>query len=479
MMHTPTFPCPWCGAPVTGSAPGATFACPYCQAKVTAPYPGAHAQGPTSLRPSVPPAQQSPTSGGSAAAGPFTAGVDDLCLAHDARSGFTLVGAYAPDGQPPRLRAWSLQQKRQQWESQQGLAWVANVGGAAMNAAGPNVYVANARSLLALSLATGDKRWAAQLPDKVARGGDGRACVVDAFAPEGRGAVVVRTVDNVLAAFDRDTGQPLWSRPYKGDFSLAPVEGLGVVTARHNFPYVRFDIFNPGYPNLIASLGADQHWSCDFDRSDVVGRTLLCHVEDFGPDDDQDGVMLVDAPTGRVHFFMQVEDLAGDVRGAVMGNIVFCAVNDGEGMWVGPQGRVVGSPVPSHAIASLCAGGPSLFVLLKKAQGTPVRRLVGLDPISLAFRFDCGEQGAEPSDDWEEQIATNGFVVVVVATPEDDLDGAELRAYDTTTGRLAWRRPARGWRRHHFQGGWLVSVTRAGLEILDPRSGQPTAAYPA
>jgi hypothetical protein len=147
-------------------------------------------------------------------------------------------------------------------------------------------------------------------------------------------------------------------------------------------------------------------------------------------------------------------------------------------MWVGPTGRIVPAPVPNHAIASLCAGGPTLFVLLKKAQGTPVRRLVGLDPTSLGFRFDCGEQGGEPDDDWEKQIATNGYLVVLVATPNDDLSDAELRAYDTTTGRLVWRRAAPQWERHYFQGPALVSVMSERLEILDPRSGQPTASYP-
>src|SRR5262249_26830968 len=162
-------------------------------------------------------------------------------------------------------------------------------------------------------------------------------------------------------------------------------------------------------------------------RSDVIGRSLLCQVEDYGPEDDEDGVMLVDGPTGQQHFFSQVENLAGDVPGTVMGNIAFSAVDDGAGIWMGPQGRPPRpAPVPNRHVAAFVAAGPTLFILLKKAQGTPVRRLVGLDPIHMGFRFDCGEQGSEPDDNWERQVQTNGYIAVVVATPNDDENECEL-----------------------------------------------------
>jgi hypothetical protein len=42
---------------------------------------------------------------------------------------------------------------------------------------------------------------------------------------------------------------------------------------------------------------------------------------------------------------------------------------------------------------------------------------------------------------------------------------------------MVWRRPVGEWLSHDFRGGWLVSTSRDKLEVLDPRNGQPVAAY--
>jgi hypothetical protein len=121
------------------------------------------------------------------------------------------------------------------------------------------------------------------------------------------------------------------------------------------------------------------------------------------------------------------------------------------------------------------AAGPTLAMILKKAHGTPVRRIVGIDPHSLAFRFDAGEAGTEPDDDWDRQIASDGYTVVFVATPNDDTNACELRSLDTTTGRMLWSKPVGRWVSHRFIGGHLIVRSDEKIEVLAPANGQVIA----
>jgi hypothetical protein len=131
--------------------------------------------------------------------------------------------------------------------------------------------------------------------------------------------------------------------------------------------------------------------------------------------------------------------------------------------------------VPNHAVVAFCAAGPTLALLLKKAHGTPVRRIVGIDPATLAFRFDAGEAGTEPEDEWDRQIASDGWSLVFVASTEDDRHRCELRSVDTTTGRTLWSRPVGTWRAHAFVGGHLVAWSDERIEVLSPANGQVVA----
>jgi outer membrane protein assembly factor BamB len=465
-VNSPTFPCPFCGAPITGGAAGSAFACPYCQARVVAP--GA-SSGPGPM--AGPPAARAPE-------GPLTAGASESALGFDPRVGFVMVGAHAPYGEPPRLRAWDMGGRRVLWEALGGQSWVADVSASGLRVLGQNVYVAHKRQLLALDLATGARRWGLPLPD-AADGSDdagGGLAVADPFAREGRGAILVRAIDNGLHAFDRDSGQVLWARSF-GDksFELEAIEGAGVCLVRHGFPYVKVDIINPAYAQPIASLGHD-HWSTDLGRARPAGggRTVATVVDDFGSGGDDDGLLVFDAVTGAQHAFDRKDDLEEDIVAIAMGPRVFAAAR--EGLYVGPRGRVVPSPVPNHTVVSFAAAGPTLALLLRKAHGTPVRRVVGLDPATLAFRFDAGEAGTEPDEPWEGQLASDGWSLVFVSTPTDDRSACELRSVDTTTGRMLWSRPVGTWRSHRFLAGHLVVWSDERIEVLSPSNGQVVAA---
>ncbi|MBX3264351.1 MAG: PQQ-binding-like beta-propeller repeat protein [Labilithrix sp.] len=465
-----TFHCPFCGAPIAGAAPGVTFACPYCQAKVMAPHAG-HAAGASSGR---------GWDGGVSQAeprGPFTCGVDGVAVTVDPELGFVAVGVNAPHGQPPCLRAWDVRGKRALWEALQGQGWLEQVGRSSLAIRGRSVYVANKRQLSCLDLASGSRKWTASLSDVPDSEDDGLS-IADPFpqGPGRRGAILVPTLDHCLFAFDRDTGQPLWQRSF-GDtiVYVQVVHDLGACVVRYGLPYTKVEIVNPAFAQPVASLGHD-HWSTDLGLAKVSGRTVLTAAEDMGPDGDDDGLLCFDAVTGRVHFFDRVDDLeSDDVAACAMGARAFAVTSDGEGMYVGPRGRVVPPPIPNHSIAAFFPAGPTLALLLRKSRGTPVRRVVGIDPHTLAFRFDAGEAGTEPDDDAEGQLATDGYTLVFVATPTDELDEAELRSVDTSTGRMLWSRPVGAWRAHRFIHGQLVVWTAAKIEVLSPPNGQVLA----
>jgi hypothetical protein len=417
--------------------------------------------------------------GRAAVGGPFGDDVDSVVIAFDPQIGFVGVGPFGPHGEPPRLRAWELVQKRVLWEALQGQAWVSELTRASVKVIGRNVYVAHKRQLLAFDLLTGNRKWGSPLSDAVDGSEDeaGGLAVVDPFPPLGRGAILVRTVDNGLFAFDRDSGQPLWQKSY-GDksFELTAVEGLGACLVRYGAPYVKIDVVNPAFPQPVASLGHED-WSTDLGRCRLAGRTVVTVVDDFGSEGDTDGLLAFDAVTGAVHFFEAVEDLdEDDIVPCSMGARIFAAIDDGRGIYVGPRGRAIPVPVPNHVVAAFCNAGPTLAILLKKAQGTEVRRIIGIDPATLAFRFDVGEAGTEPDDDFSHQLASDGWSLVFVATPDDDRERCELRSVDTTTGRLRWSRPIGCWRAHAFLGGHLVAWADGLIEVLAPANGQVVAA---
>ena len=304
--------------------------------------------------------------------------------------------------------------------------------------------------------------------------------VIDPFPAEGRGAVIVLTVDHRLSAFDRDTGHPLWQRPFEGTREkLRAIHGQSVI-ASYVSETSSLEILNPGYTAPVATLGKPDGF--DVRAITVDANMIVAKVDKkIDDDDEEEGVAVIDPHSGRVVGYEKTKDLGGgasfDESIAVIGwGRSFAMVDDGKSLQTG--GRRVPAPLQDHKAVALKIGGPTLFVMLEKTKGTSIRRLVGLDPQTLAMRFDLGELGTEPDDNPHEQLKTDGYSLVYVASPKDDEDDCELRACDTTSGKLLWRRPVGEWFGHSFLGGYLVYFSRREMGILRPDNGAVLASYP-
>ena len=441
--------CRFCGAPVTGTE----TQCRYCHAKLAPPSSSSGYGGG---------GDDDDDDGGSSSVLDNTPEV-----AFDPQIGFVAIAGFAPGGEPARIRAWDLKGNRALWESQQGQKWVEEISDDEIWVHGRSVYIAKKRQLVVLDLLTGAQRWVASLSDTPVD-------VADPFPPVGRGAVLVTTSDHRLFSFDRDSGQPLWNRGFEQSIELQPVVGQCTCLLRIAGSYVKAEIINPAYPQPIARFG-DDHWSTDLGLCRVAGRSVVTVAEDMGSEGDDDGILGFDAVTGQRHFFDRVEDLeTGDLAPCAMGPRVFAATDDLDGIYVGPHGRVMPVPIPHHEVVAFSAAGPTLVMLLKKTHGSGIRRIIGIDPHTMAFRFDAGEAGEEPSDDWERQIATDGYSLVYVAT--DDDENWELRSVDTTSGRRLWtHRLTNQWLDHRFVGGHVVVRTYDGVEVLASANGQRIA----
>jgi outer membrane protein assembly factor BamB len=391
--------------------------------------------------------------------------------------GWLFVGPHTPDGQPPRLRAIDASQNQVLWETLQGQSWVANVTAGGMTTSANNLYVASNRGLVALDISTGSRKWGMQLSDNVAEreGPLGRtAAVYDPFPPQGRGAILVMTIDHTIYSLDRDTGQVLWST--QKECELTSLDGHGAVVASYGFPYVKADIFNPAYAQPVATVrGSD--WSADIGTVHTAGPMMLLATDDFPGDGDQ-GAAVVDATNGRLVFYEPVEDLCEDVVPAAMAQRVFFAADDGRKLYVGPGSMLIPSPAQNFGVVGILAAGPTLVLLLRKLSGSSVRRVVGIDPVTLQFRFDCGELGTEPDDDFPKQLQTDGYSCVFVASPNDNSSDCELRSVDTTSGRTLWTRKVGEWHAHTFVQGHVVVRTRDHIEVLEAPTGKPVAKFP-
>ncbi len=500
MTDSPSFACPWCGGIISHQQQGATFACPYCKAKVTAPYTGEApvvegGEGGAGARIQLGPNVQingniQPTAGGGfvitrkrVEGELFSNDAGELAIGYDPAIGYALIGSHAPNGQPPRLRAVDLVNKRVAWEALLGQTWIEELSGDAIGVHGRNVYIANNRSLVVLDLFTGVQRWATQLSDKVETTWDRNEfrgpAVIDPFPAEGRGAVLVLTIDHQLSAFDRDTGHPLWQRSFEGSRErLRAIHGRSVI-AGYVSDTNTLEILNPGYAAPVATLGAREGF--DVRGMTVEAGMIVAKVDKkIGDDEEEQGVAVIDPSSGRVVGYEKTPDLGGgasfDESIAVIGwGRSFAMVDDGAHIQTG--GRRVAAPLQDYKAVALEIGGPTLFVMLEKTKGTSVRRLVGLDPETLAMRFDLGELGTEPDDDHADQLQTDGYCLVYVAS-KDDEDDCELRACDTTSGKLLWRRAVGEWFGHAFLGGYLVYFSRREMGILRPDNGVVLASYP-
>jgi len=390
-------------------------------------------------------------------------------MTFDPRAGFALLGAYAPDGEQPRLRAYDVYGKRVAWDAFTGDAGVAELDYESIAVRNGNVYVGVGRSLRVLDLFTGQQKWGAEMPDTLAhdmgpfaiRG----ARVVDPAPPGARGPVWVVAIDDTIAAFDRDTGQQLWRETRENmPRRIHPFEsGLVLLDYRHTVEMV-----DPATRAILDTVGPR------VERLDLEGRYGVLQVERWGWRE-RDGILVHDFLAKKEALFEAVENAEDDVQTVTGQGRVFCALENGAKLFAAPRGKPV-ELVPGMHIKSLVMCGPTLMVMLRKQHGTSYRRVLGVDPQTLAVRFDLGEWSKEPDDYWEWQICSNGHVAVVVNSPTGNDSDCELLAVDPA-GRILWRLPVKRWKTHYFLGGHLVVTSSMGWQIVRPDTGQAIATY--
>jgi hypothetical protein len=459
MGVSPTFPCPTCGAPISGP-PGEVFACPFCHSNVVAP------------------GLPDPT----APHGLFTSGIHSLSLACDPQIGVVLAGPHLPAKGKPCIRAYDLYNQRVGWESLVGSDWISD--DTTTTVLGSSVYVLDRRRLVALDLKTGTQKWTASLP--AAAGwlpAELRQSVYDFAPPEGPGVVFVATVDRSLAAFERVTGAPLWTRRYEpldeywGEATplVRRIEqsGGGVAHDRRVA-----EIIAPTGATVVTIRGATP--DAMLYRCDVHGHHAILQVASWATRGDS-GMVVCDISDPRPQFFAMPRPFL-KCNSAWMGDRAYVVTDIGA--MLRTRGNVaVPPPVVGCQYMALVPAGGVLLALLWNSDVAPyVRRLAWLDPSTLAERFegtDLGSVGGDSGDGWARHVVTDGRIVIAVASPEDDVERCELRAFDAATSRPLWKRPIGEWRRHGFSGGYVVVRTTSGFSVLRPNDGEPITTYAA
>ena len=452
--------------PIPGVVAGAPF-CPYCGASKGAPQQvvgGAQVQARVEAIRLARSGQQA-----AKAARPFSTSFPGLCFTFDPRAGYALIGAYAPDGQPPRLRAYDLMGGRVAWEAFTGDEGVLELDYESITVRAGNVYVGVGRSFRVVDLFTGQQKWGAELPDALAYDGghftERGPRVIDPVQPGMRGPVWVIAVDKTVAAFDRDTGQPCGARSSRTRRAGSTRSSPGCCSpsaATSSSSWI------PSNRHVIERVGPR------VERLDIEGRQGIMQVDRFGWRD-REGILVHDFVARKELLFEGVDDLEDDVQSVTGQGRVFCAVESGAKLVAAPRGKPVELMAGMH-IRALAMCGPTLMVLLVKHQGTRYRRLLGVDAQSLAVRFDLGEWTTSPTDHWTRQVCSNGHIAVVVTSTTDRDDNCELVAVNPA-GRIGWKLAVGEWKAHAFVGGHLVVCSSKGWQVVRPDTGQVVASY--
>ena len=432
--------CPSCDAPIPEVITDAPY-CPYCGERKPTP------RAPNEAR-------NDP---------PFLASTYDTAIDFDPRVGYVLVGAHRPNDGTPSVRAYDPVGKRVLWEAFAGEAGVDDARWNRVRVSKGAVYVGLQRSLRALDLASGRMKWGAELSDVLSDQSSPYETrgmrIVDPAPPGVRGCVWAVAVDDSVHCFDRDAGQLLFKQemdpmprrflPYDGGLLVLEV-GSSVKLVE---PTTRQEI------DVVEGR---------IRRFDVEGRHVFFQVRSFGWRE-RDGVLVREMASKKETFFEAVENLEDEVPFVSAPGRVFCAAEDGAKLVATPHTKIV-ELVSGFVIRQLAMCGPTLFALLVKLHGTHTRRIVGVDPQTLAVRFDLGEMTTEPNDDWTSQMRSNGHVLAYVTSPKDDDDDCEIVAVDGS-GRVGWRARVGEWKAHWFAGGNLIVVSAGSTRALRPQDG--------
>ncbi len=456
-----TTPCSACRAPIPNIVAAAPF-CPFCGTqKPTRDLPAviAEAQARARAQEQARPAREEI----------FSKRGRDLCLTFDPRAGFALLGPAEPKGEAPRLRAYDVCNQRVAWEAMLGEPGVGNVSYEALAVRNGNVYVGLGRSLCVLDLLTGAEKWRAELSDKLAYDSSDFATrgmrVIDAAPAGAPGVVWAVAVDDVISAFDRDTGKRLWREARENMPRRILPFGAGLLLVQTG---EAIELVDPATKKVLDRLqGRIERWDMD-------GSCGLLQVDRWGFRE-RDGVLVHDFATKKELLFEALEDLEDDVPTVAANGRVFCAMESGAKLVAAPKPKPV-ELVPAFHIRAMVMCGPTLMVLLRKHHGTSVRRVVGVDPATLTIRFDLGELPERPSDNWTTQLCSNGQVTVLAHGHATDSRSCDLLALDAR-GNSAWRVTVGEWRAHYFLGGYVAVFSSWGWQILRPDNGEVFAEF--
>jgi serine/threonine protein kinase len=418
----------------------------------------------------------------------FTSPCNRLTLSHHAQYGFTLIGGHLPPDEQPRLRAYGLQQKRVVWEAMEGGDWLRDLKH--MSVLGNNVFVPQNTNVTCIDLASGQQRYVCRVPERLdikSGGADQGASIVEAG-----GLVLMKTVGRTVIAFDPQTGNERARRQFHNPVDLFVLEG-GQLFARYETEGKDarglLEFLNPATLEKATVLG--KSWTNN-ERASIVevtvaGSSLIARVDNWGLLASK-GIAVLDAATGREQHFERVRNLDELVVPTQGAGRIYYVSNPGPQQQINgsPGGLRAGVPLPNHRVVAMFIANAVLFLVLEE-NGTSTRRLVGLDPSTLAPKVQFGTLAAssasarlQPRDQARHVIAAGNLAFFVLERGDGSADG-ELYAVDTTTGTAVWTRSLRDIgpiEDFFFLGGYLVLCAEASLMILDPMRGTTVADYP-
>lgn len=392
-------------------------------------------------------------------------------VAIDAQLGPIAVGY---DPKQKAVHAIAMTSKKTLWTALQGEEHVDRVQLDNLCVRQRNVYIAIENKLWCFDLMTGQQKWAHRL-GQYADGVQGVGLAIGDPYPAGvHGAILVPAGSGQwLYALDRESGIELWQRQYENNVRVEAADGLGTCVVRSD--YSRVEIINPASELPVATIARDI-----FIAKPINGTVLgIFEGDPENADGGRNGIVAIDARTGQETFFDPIENLDSNKMACGIGGHVFAIRNEGAGIYVGPAGRDLPSPVPQSVVADLLMGHHALGVVTEIAGGKNRgdRRLIGLDPVTMAIKFDAGPV-ASPRNDDERTVATDNASFVVLA-PSDAKEHAELRSFEAATGRPLWSDKVPLWVEHYFRGGLLVVQRKDILEIRLPPTGQVIASLKA
>lgn len=488
----PSFPCPQCGGALPATmAAGMVVPCPLCQQQIVVPAGG----GPSAAQAAAYQAWALQHGNTAAAmhdqqaraqvpgAGPsLFASTASVVVVEDGAGGLVAVGAQVGGDGRWHVRGVDPGSRQVRWEAMHGSHFQTCPEVRSMCGRGGRIYVAHQGVLTAIDGPTGRGLWQARLSARIAVDVDGAALAGDetdlreVLTAHG-GVVVVKTEDDALSAFDRDSGQALWQRRCEGH-PQTDGRALFVCAEWH-----QYELLDPRSGQAVAR----------FEASDgvLVPGALVLAVSDRGPDD-QDGVALVDLATGQERWFVAAESVDLDQGVAIVGGEVLVPINGSAGteiLPVAPTGaapkkgffaRLFGGgggagtrslPWSKHNVSALWGHGDAIVIDAKDWDGH--RRIAVVEPRSMTVRHDSGiiADGVAPGV----RLGPGGQVAYAFG----ESNGPKtLRLVDVPSGGVRWERQLDDLDEVAFRAGQLVLRTDgAPVELVDPASGQTRVTF--